>query len=104
MSPSKDSRGLWVWFALNTVGLDKVKDHLRESITFATFFKAELTKNPKFKVLPTLLDMPLVLFKVKDHDNDQTSKFLNQLNSTKKIFLVSSVIEGEEIIWLSVGT
>lgn len=69
MSPSKDSWGLWVWLALNNVGFNNVWEHLRASIEFATYFKTELSKNEKFDVKKTIRDMPLVLFKLKHHDN-----------------------------------
>jgi len=43
-----------VWLALNTVGFNNVRDHLRASIEFATYFKTELSKNKKFDVKKTL--------------------------------------------------
>ncbi len=104
MSPSKDSWGLWVWFALNTIGFEKVWDHLRMTIEFAKYFQTELSKNEKFEVLERLRDMPLVLFKVWGHSNQETSDLMKKLNATKEIFLVSSVLNGVEYIWLSVGT
>lgn len=104
ISESLDSRSLRTWLPMNIMGTDTLKAFLRETLLQTSLFKKTLEEDPRFVVLQTVNTICLVAFKIKGADNDATNKFMNTLNDTKQIFLVSSFINGEEFIRLSVGT
>lgn len=58
-------------------------EFLRETIIMGNYFKEKLSSNSKFKILETKNELCLVCFKVKDHSNEQTNKYLKRLTDSK---------------------
>ena len=99
-------RALKLWFVLRSFGVEKMQEILRSHISYAQFFAEEIEKTGKFKVV-TPVRFSLVCFRyIPDNSlddkalNDINEKLLQKINSTGKIYLSHTRVNGNFVLRL----
>lgn len=89
---SRDFRGLRVWLPLHLHGVRAFRRALVEKLELTRFVHSELTKIPGLEV-PWQPALSIVAFRPRG-GNDQARGLLQKINSTKRVYLSSTEIDG----------
>ncbi len=100
-------RALKLWFVLRSYGVEGIKKIIRRHIHLAELFRDELVKDKRFEILAPVY-FSLVCFRLNDDrpegDLNQLNKqLLEAINSTGKVFLTHTTLNGKFTIRLVVG-
>jgi aromatic-L-amino-acid decarboxylase len=94
-------RALKLWFVMRYFGLERFQVVLRSHIQWAQQFAALVESNSNFeRVAPVSLSV--VCFRYKGTD-EQNRAILEKINSTGRVFLISTVLHGKLVLRLTVG-
>ncbi|HEV2963312.1 MAG TPA: pyridoxal-dependent decarboxylase [Candidatus Angelobacter sp.] len=94
-------RALKLWFVMRYFGLERFQAVLRSHIQWAQQFAALVESNSNFeRVAPVSLSV--VCFRYKGTD-EQNRAILEKINSTGRVFLISTVLHGKLVLRLTVG-
>ncbi len=94
-------RSLKLWFVLRSYGVQGLRAYIRQHIEAATYFEKEIEKF-KNLTLATPRSLSLVCFRHVE-SNKKSEILLKQLNSTGKVLLTHTIIDGMYIIRVAVG-
>ena len=86
-------RALKLWFVLRGMGLDGIRQKLRNHIALNDYFAAQISQSDRF----TLLKPPFLgftLFRVNADDDTISENFLKTINASGKIYLSHTKVNG----------
>jgi aromatic-L-amino-acid decarboxylase len=100
-------RSLKLWFVLRSYGVEGIKKIIRRHIHLAELFRDELVKDKRFEVLAPVY-FSLVCFRLNDGRTEDDLNLLNKqllgmVNSTGKVFLTHTTLNGKFTLRLVVG-
>ncbi len=100
-------RALKLWFVLRSYGVEGIKKIIRRHIHLAELFRDELLKDKRFEILAPVY-FSLVCFRLNDGRseielNQLNQKLLDRINSTGKVFLTHTTLNGKFTLRLVVG-
>jgi aromatic-L-amino-acid decarboxylase len=100
-------RSLKLWFVLRTYGVEGIKKIIRKHLHLAELFRDELVQDKKFELLAPVY-LSLVCFRLNDGREEEKLNQLNQqlleaINSTGKVFLTPTALDGKFTLRLVVG-
>jgi aromatic-L-amino-acid decarboxylase len=100
-------RALKVWFVLRTYGVEGLKRIIRKHIHLAELFREELAQDKRFEFLAPVY-FSLVCFRLNDGRNEEelnglNRKLLEAINSTGRIYLTHTTLNGKYTLRLVVG-
>ncbi|MBC7362386.1 MAG: aminotransferase class V-fold PLP-dependent enzyme [Candidatus Aminicenantes bacterium] len=100
-------RALKLWFVIRTYGVEGIKKIIRKHIHLAELFRGELLQDKRFELLAPVY-FSLVCFRLNDGRSEEELNALNQrlleaINSTGKIFLTHTTLNGKFTLRLVVG-
>ena len=94
-------RALKLWFVMRYFGLEKFQAVLRSHIQWAQRFAELVESHEEFeRVAPVSLSV--VCFRYKGSD-EQNRAILDKINSTGRVFLISTVLHGKLVLRLTIG-
>lgn len=94
-------RALKLWFVMRYFGLERFQAVLRSHILWAQQFAAFIEAHPMFeRVAPVSLSVVCFRYKGTDEEN---RAILEKINSTGRVFLISTVLNGKLVLRLTVG-
>ncbi|RDX98841.1 Tyrosine decarboxylase 1 [Mucuna pruriens] len=102
-------RSLKLWMVLRLYGLEGLRSHIRNHIELADYFEELVGQDTRFKVIAPRT-FSLVCFRLlpplnsEDHGNKLNRDLLDSVNSTGSVFISHTVLSGEYILRLVVGT
>lgn len=100
-------RALKLWFVLRSYGVEGIKKIIRRHIHLAELFHDELLQDKRFEILAPVY-FSLVCFRLNDGRPEEELNHLNKqlleaINSTGKIFLTHTTLNGKFTLRLVVG-
>jgi aromatic-L-amino-acid decarboxylase len=94
-------RALKLWFVMRYFGLEKFQAVLRSHIEWAQRFAGLVESHADFeRVAP--LSLSVVCFRYKGSD-EQNRAILEKINSTGRVFLISTVLHGKLVLRMTIG-
>ncbi|HEV8420205.1 MAG TPA: amino acid decarboxylase, partial [Actinomycetota bacterium] len=96
----RDFRGLRVWLPLLLHGVNAFRAALDEKLDLTQFLYRSLSETPGFDV-PWEPDLSVVAFRYRPRRGDPDSfnrRLLDRINQSRRVFLSSTLIEGQFII------
>lgn len=103
-------RALKAWFVLRGMGVDEIKNKLRSHIKLAADLFEEISANENFEIMAPL-SFNLVCFRLRPKNinddaalNEINEKLLNLLNSSGKIYLTKTKLNGKITLRIVTGT
>ncbi len=90
---SRDFRGLRVWFPLVLHGVSAFREALDEKLDLAEVLYEGLLEDPNLEV-PWAPDLTVVVFRLRDGDDEANRQLLTAINAGKRVFLSSTVLHG----------
>jgi aromatic-L-amino-acid/L-tryptophan decarboxylase len=94
---SRDFRGLRVWFPLKLHGVAAFRAALDEKLDLARILEAGLRGIPELE-LPWDVDLTVVPFRLRDGDDDDNRRLLDEINASRRVVLSSTMIDGRFVI------
>ena len=94
-------RALKLWFVMRYFGLEKFQAVLRSHIQWAQQFAALVESHASFELVAPV-SLSVVCFRYKGTD-EQNKAILEKINSTGRVFLISTVLHGKLVLRLTVG-
>jgi aromatic-L-amino-acid/L-tryptophan decarboxylase len=90
---SRDNRGFRVWLPLKLHGVAAFREALDEKLDLTTYLYEAIGANPAIDVVvaPQLTVVP---FRLADGDDEANKVFLERINSSKRVFLSSTMLQG----------
>jgi aromatic-L-amino-acid/L-tryptophan decarboxylase len=90
---SRDNRGFRVWLPLKLHGVAAFREALDEKLDLAEYLYEALSANPAIEVVvaPQLTVVP---FRLAEGDDEANRVFLERINSSKRVFLSSTMLQG----------
>lgn len=100
-------RALKLWFVLRSYGVEGIKKIIRRHIHLAELFRDELRQDRRFEILAPVY-FSLVCFRLNDGRpeadlNELNRKLLEAVNSTGKLFMTHTTLNGKYTLRLVVG-
>ncbi|HEK85375.1 MAG: pyridoxal phosphate-dependent decarboxylase family protein [Candidatus Saccharicenans sp.] len=100
-------RALKLWFVIRTYGLEGIKKIIRQHIHLAELFSRKLQEDKRFELLAPVY-FSLVCFRLNDGRGEEELNLLNKqlleaINSTGKIYLTHTTLNGKYTLRLVVG-
>lgn len=100
-------RALKLWFVIRDYGVEGIKKIIRRHIHLAELFRDELKKDRRFEILAPVY-FSLVCFRLNDGRPEEELNALNQrlleaINSTGRVFLTHTTLNGKYTLRLVVG-
>jgi len=100
-------RSLKLWFVLRSYGIEGIRKIIRKHIHLAEIFKEELAKDKRFEILAPVY-FSLVCFRLNDGRpeeglNELNRRLLEAVNSTGKLFMTHTTLNGKYTLRLVVG-
>lgn len=97
-------RSLKFWFMMRYFGTDLLKEKLREHLRIARLFESWIEKNENFELMAPV-NFATVCFRFKpeilktdDEINQANLKLLERINSTGKVFMVNTKLNGKIVL------
>jgi len=90
---SRDARGLRVWLPLHLHGVNAFRAALDEKLDLARIVHLELSREDALEV-PWEPRLSIVAFRLRDGDDVANRALLARINSSARVFLSSTVIDG----------
>ncbi len=97
----KSWKGLKLLSAARILGRDGYIAHLNKTLSKAQYFESLLKSDKRLQVL--IRKFGFIVFFVKGKSNDENQRLLDSINSTGKIFLISTKLDGQFVLRISVG-
>jgi aromatic-L-amino-acid decarboxylase len=94
-------RALKLWFVMRYFGQEKFQAVLRSHIQWAQQFATLVESHPDFERMAPL-SLSVVCFRYKGSD-EQNKAILDKINSTGRVFLISTVLHEKLVLRLTVG-
>jgi aromatic-L-amino-acid decarboxylase len=94
-------RALKLWFVMRYFGQEKFQAVLRSHIQWAQQFAALMESHPDFERMAPV-SLSVVCFRYRGSD-EQNKAILDKINSTGRVFLISTVLHGKLVLRLTVG-
>src|SRR3954447_16717442 len=91
---SRDFRGLRVWLPLHLHGIDAFRAALDEKLDLARAVHDALAADPRL-VVPWEPALSIVAFRLHDGDAAANRAFLERINASRRVFLSSTVVDGQ---------
>ena len=91
---SRDARGLRVWFPLVLHGVDAFRGALDEKLDLTERLDAALRDVPVLQIGWTP-QLSVVAFRLRDAGEDANRELLARINTSRRVFLSSTLIRGE---------
>ncbi|KAI9907296.1 hypothetical protein PsorP6_003306 [Peronosclerospora sorghi] len=95
-------RALKLWFTLRRLGASGLRAHIRRSVAFARQAEELLLKDGRFQLF-VRARMGLVCFNVAFGGRELTEALLRRVNTSGKVFLIHSVVDGTYFVRLALG-
>ncbi|MDI6845595.1 MAG: aminotransferase class V-fold PLP-dependent enzyme [Candidatus Saccharicenans sp.] len=100
-------RALKLWFVLRTYGVEGIKKIIRRHIHLAEIFRDELQQDGRFEIMAPVY-FSLVCFRLKagrpeEVLNELNRHLLERVNSTGKLFMTHTTLDGKYTLRLVVG-
>ncbi|MFO7655580.1 MAG: pyridoxal-dependent decarboxylase [Bacteroidales bacterium] len=102
-------RALKLWFVLRSFGVENLQQMIRNHISYARYFADEIQKKEKFEIMAPV-KFALVCFRYvpkesmsNDELNVMNEKLLQQINSSGKIYLSHTKLNGKFTLRLQTG-
>lgn len=102
-------RALKLWFVIRSFGVSELQNKIREHIRIARWFEQEVIANPAFEIMAPV-PLSLVCFRYRpscncgtENLNDLNEELLGKLNTTGKMFLTHTKLNGQYTLRLSVA-
>jgi aromatic-L-amino-acid decarboxylase len=90
---TREWRGLRLWLPLHLHGVAAFRDALDEKLNLTQLAYRSLSAEPQIE-LPWAPDLTVIGFRLRDGDDAANQRFLERINSTGRIFLSSTRIDG----------
>jgi aromatic-L-amino-acid/L-tryptophan decarboxylase len=90
---TREVRGLRLWLPLHLHGVAAFRRALDEKLDLAALVHKRLADDPLFE-LPWEPDLTVVVFRLRDGDDEAGRRLLERINATRRVFLSSTTIEG----------
>jgi aromatic-L-amino-acid decarboxylase len=90
---SRDFRGLRVWLPLHLHGLAAFRRALNEKLDLARIIYDGLAGDDRFEVWEPPLS--IVPFRLRDRDDAENRRLLERINASGRMFLSSTVVDGQ---------
>nr|XP_039269717.1 aromatic-L-amino-acid decarboxylase-like isoform X2 [Styela clava] len=101
-------RSLKLWFVFRLIGVDGLKQKIRDDVKMAKLFETYVKKDKRFEVVfPVHLSLVCIRLKVSEDPKVNKSinvELLKRINQAKEIYLVPSEVEDVCFLRISVGT
>ncbi|WP_069167126.1 pyridoxal phosphate-dependent decarboxylase family protein [Nocardia altamirensis] len=100
MELSRDFRGLRLWLPIKLHGMAAFRDALDEKLALTRYLYDDLTGTPGFEV-PLEPDLTTVAFRYLPQHGDADEfnrRLLQRINASKRIFLSSTILDGNFVI------
>lgn len=94
---SRDFRGLRVWLPLALHGAAAFRDALSEKLELARVLNDALVGNDLLEV-PWAPQLSIVAFRPNGEDDDATTRLLEAINASKRVFISSTFIDGRQYL------
>ena len=91
---SRDWRGLRVWMPLVLHGVGAFRDALDEKLDLTRRLCEGLAEDPALE-LPWEPQLTVVPFRLSGADQGRNTEFLHRINASKRVFLSSTLVDGE---------
>lgn len=89
-------RALKVWIVLRTVGAEKIREHIRNTVRLAAQFEQLVVDDDRFEIVAPR-SMGLVCFRLKG-DCTLSKELLERITARKQIYMIHSKCHGQLII------
>jgi len=101
-------RALKLWMVIRSLGTNKIKNIIKEHISFAQQLETEIKKHPNFEMLAPVPFSTLVFRFILDNKsesqmNELNEKLLEAINSTGDVFLSHTILNDKYGIRLAIG-
>ncbi|MFC5823998.1 pyridoxal phosphate-dependent decarboxylase family protein [Nonomuraea insulae] len=90
---TRDYRGLRLWLPLHLHGVRAFADALDDKLDLAALVYRELSADPRLDV-PWPPDLTVLLFRLRDGDDERNRRFLADINATQRVYLSSTTVGG----------
>ncbi|MGP4099004.1 pyridoxal phosphate-dependent decarboxylase family protein [Nonomuraea sp. KM90] len=90
---TREYRGLRLWLPLHLHGVRAFADALDEKLDLTTLVYRELSANPRLDV-PWPPDLTVLVFRLRDGDDERNRRFLADVNATRRVYLSSTTVGG----------
>ena len=98
---TREFRGLRLWLPLHLHGVDAFARELEEKLDLAALVHRELAADPRFAV-PWRPDLTVVVFRLREGDDERNRRLLKEINDTRQIHLSSTTVQGRLYLRLCV--
>lgn len=98
---TREARGPRLWLPLHLHGVAAFRDALEEKLDLAAEVHEALAADPRIEVVGTP-DLTVVTFRLRDRDEAAQRRWLERINSARRVFLSSTRIDGEYTLRLCV--
>ncbi|MEV4803264.1 aminotransferase class V-fold PLP-dependent enzyme [Nonomuraea sp. NPDC049421] len=98
---TREFRGLRLWLPLHLHGVDAFTRELEEKLDLAAVVHRELAADPRFSV-PWRPDLTVVVFRLRDGDDERNRRLLQEINDGGQIYLSSTNVQGRLYLRLCV--
>lgn len=97
---SREFRGLRVWLPLKLYGAQVIRDNLREKLELARWAAEELKSATGFELVdePQLSVVPFRYLPKRGDINDFNRRLLEGINARKRVFLTSTLVDGNYVL------
>lgn len=98
---SREFRGLRVWLPLHLHGVDAFRLQLNEKLDLASLAYQTLAADKRLE-LPWTPDLSVIVFRLKDGDDNAQLRFLDRINQSQRVLLSSTRINGHVFLRIAV--
>ncbi len=101
---SRDFRGLRVWLPFKLFGVEAFRDNLREKLELTRWAWNELRDTPGFECVdePQLSVLPFRYRPARGDVNDFNRRLIQRVNDKRRVFLTSTLLQGEFVLRICV--
>ena len=101
-------RALKLWFVIRSYGMDGIRNMLREHIRMAEWVEEQINARQDFElVVPRTLNLLCLRYCPNGYSDDELNALnrtlLDKINSSGKIYMTHTVINGKFVIRMSIG-
>jgi aromatic-L-amino-acid decarboxylase len=98
---SRDNRGLRIWLPLQLYGVGAFRRALDEKLDLAAYAYERIDGLPELEA-PSAPELSIVAFRLRGGDDAASRRLLERINSSRRIFLSSTVVDGRYTLRLCV--
>jgi aromatic-L-amino-acid decarboxylase len=97
-------RALKLWLVLQSFGTEKIRQMIREHVEMAAWFEEQVLANEDFEcIVPRVLNVVVFRHIANDDPNIFNKKLLEEINSSGKMYLSHTVLDGKYAIRMVCG-